>query len=224
MQIKEIADRLKQMANLKNVEGMARFGMVQSKRLGISMPDLRKLAKEIGRDHNLALKLYQLPYKEAKILAGLIEEKEKITREQMEAWVKDFDSWDVCDQVCFVFDRASFAFQVAREWAQREEEFVRRAGFALMAGLAVHHKTAKNLDFLLFLPIIKEYSTDERNFVKKAVNWALRQIGKRNLALNKEALKTAKEIEKIDSKAAKWIAHDAIRELESQAVRSRLIK
>jgi 3-methyladenine DNA glycosylase AlkD len=143
----------------------------------------------------------------------------------MESWVKDFNSWDVCDQCCSsLFDQTELAYCKATEWSQREEEFVKRAGFVLMAALSVHDKKAADRDFIKFLPIIKRESTDKRNFVKKAVNWALRQIGKRNLNLNKMAIKTAGEIQQIDSRSARWIATDAIRELTSEAVQKRLNK
>ena len=141
----------------------------------------------------------------------------------METWVKDFDSWDVCDQVCSnLFDKTPFAYRKAIEWSKREEEFVKRAGFVLMATLSVHDKKADNKKFEQFFPIIKRESNDNRNFVKKAVNWALRQIGKRNLSLNKKAIKTAKEIQKMDSKSARWIASDALRELTSEKIQKRL--
>jgi 3-methyladenine DNA glycosylase AlkD len=143
----------------------------------------------------------------------------------MESWVANFDSWDVCDQCCSnLFDKTKFAYKKAIEWTKRNEEFVKRAGFVLMAVLAVHDKKAKDERFLKFLPIMKRESTDERNYVKKAVNWSLRQIGKRNLNLNKMALKTAKEIKMLDSRTAAWVASDALRELESKAVQERLGK
>ncbi|MDD5750459.1 MAG: DNA alkylation repair protein [Candidatus Pacebacteria bacterium] len=222
----DIIQKLKSLANVGNAEGMERFGMARNGRLGISMPALRLLAREIGKNHDLALDLWSSPYKEAKILAGLIEEAGQTTQKQADEWVKDFDSWDVCDQVCFVFDRTPFASQKAKQWAKRREELIKRAGFSMMAGLAVHSKTLKDKDFVSFFPLIKSASADERNFVKKAVNWALRQIGKRNLALNALAIKTALEIkekgEKLNSKSAKWIANDALRELRGEAVRKML--
>jgi 3-methyladenine DNA glycosylase AlkD len=148
-----------------------------------------------------------------------------VTDAQMESWVKDFDSWDVCDQCCSnLFDKTKFAHQKAVEWSKREETFVKRAGFTLMATLAVHDKTAVDEEFLKFLSVIKDGSVDNRNFVKKAVNWALRQIGKRNHNLNEMAIKVAEEIQQINSKSARWIASDAIRELTSEAVQNRLNK
>ena len=220
MNAKQITAKLKALANPRNVEGMARFGINPENTLGVSMPEIRKLAKQAGKSHELAQQLWKTGIHEARIVAGLVDEPAKVTEKQMDSWAKDFDSWDVCDQVCMnLFDKTSFAYKKAVEWSSREEEFVKRAGFALTACLAVHDKKAGDEKFLAFLPAIKRSATDDRNFVKKAVNWALRQIGKRNKRLNAAALKTAKEIQKLDSKTAKWIAADAIKELESKAAR-----
>ena len=218
-----VIKRLKSLSNPEAVKGMARYGINPEKNLGISIPNLRKAAKEIGRNHKLALSLWATGIHDARILAGMIDEPDKVSQKQMEQWVSGFDSWDVCDQCCMnLFDKTSFAYRKAVEWSAREEEFIKRAGFAMMACLAWHDKNADDQQFEPFLPIIKREASDNRNFVKKAVNWALRQIGKRNLKLNKKAIKTAKEIKKIDSKIAKWIASDAIRELTSEAVQKRL--
>ncbi|MBU0476655.1 DNA alkylation repair protein [Patescibacteria group bacterium] len=224
MNYKEILKEFKSLSNPENVAGMARFGIKsKSKIYGIRIPELRRIAKKTGKDHKLALELWSSRIHEARILASMIDESEKVTKEQMEDWVKDFDSWDVCDQVCGnLFDKTEFAFQKAIEWADRKEEFVKRASFAIIAWLAVHNKKMEDKKFLKLFVLIKKASTDERNFVKKAVNWALRQIGKRNLNLNKRAIALAKEIKKIDSKSAKWIAADAIRELTSEQVQERL--
>jgi 3-methyladenine DNA glycosylase AlkD len=223
MQFREILKRLDALANPAIAAGMARFGSKPKKALGISAPNLRQLAKEIGRDHRLALRLWNSGIHEARILASLIDEPEKVTEAQMERWVKDFDSWDVCDACCCnLFDKAPVAYQKAAAWSRRKEEFVKRAGFSLVAYLAVHDKKAKDEQFIRFLPIIKRASSDERNFVKKAVNWALRQIGKRNVALNRLAIQTAKEIHAMDSKTARWIAADALRELGSAKIKKRL--
>jgi len=181
------------------------------------------MAKEIGMNHNLANRLWGSKIHEARILASLISNPEMVTEEQIEKWAKDFDSWDVCDLCCGnLFDKTKYAYKKAVEWSSRDEEFVKRAGFVLMATLAVHDKKAQDEDFLKFFPLMIREATDRRNFVKKAVNWALRQIGKRNLNLNKKAIKTAKEIKIIESKSARWIASDAIRELESESVQKRL--
>ncbi|NYZ75047.1 DNA alkylation repair protein [Candidatus Micrarchaeota archaeon] len=220
MNAREIVAKLKSLANPENIEGMARFGINPKNTLGVSVPEMRKLAKQAGKNHALAQELWKTGIHEARIVAGLVDEPAKVTEKQMDAWAKDFDSWDVCDQVCMnLFDKTPFAYKKATEWSAANEEFVKRAGFALMASLAVHDKTASDQKFTAFFEAVKRGATDDRNFVKKAVNWALRQIGKRNKRLNADAIKTAKEIQKLDSKAAKWIAADAIKELESNAVR-----
>jgi 3-methyladenine DNA glycosylase AlkD len=220
---KILIKKLKSLSNSEAVAGMARFGINPKNTYGVSIPVLRKMAKEIGENHVLAQRLWNSDIHEARILAGMIDSPDEVTEKQMERWAKDFDSWDVCDQVCSnLFDRTNFAHKKAIDWSRRGEEFVKRAGFVLMAALSVHDKEAKDDVFLKFLPIIKGQAQDERNFVKKAVNWALRQIGKRNRSLNQMAIKTAKDIQGIDSKAAKWIASDAIRELTSASVQKRL--
>lgn len=219
MHYNEIIKRLKSLSNAENVAGMARFGINQENTLGISMPTLRKIAKEIGKDHKMAEKLWTSGIHEARILACLVDDPKMVTEEQMDRWVEDFDSWDVCDQCCGrLFDKTEWAYQKAEEWSERKEEFVKRAGFVMMATLAVHDKKAEVIYFKPFFPIIKREATDERNFVKKAVNWALRQIGKRNKRLNTLAIKVSKEIRKIDSTSARWIASDALRELTSDKV------
>lgn len=217
MNLNDVLSQLKKNSNPKDREGMARFGINPKYALGVKVPVLRALAKKIGRKHELAQELWKTKIHEARILAGMIEEMDKVTEKQMEQWVNEFNSWDLCDQCCMnLFDKLPIAWKKAIEWAEREEEFVRRAGFAMMACLAVHDKKAVDKDFIAFFPYIKKYSTDERNFVKKAVNWALRQIGKRNSILRKEAIKLAKEIQQMNSKSAKWIANDAIRELKTK--------
>lgn len=191
----------------------------------VSAPVLHAMAKRIGKNHSLALGLWKTGDHHARILAALIDEPERVTERQMERWVRDVDGWGLCDAICgALFDRTSFARGKAVEWSAREEAFVKRAGFVLMASLAVHDKNAADTVFLEFLPIIQRESTDERHFAKKGINWALRQIGKRNRRLNREAVKTAKAIHKIDSKAARWIASDALRELTSEKVQKRLEK
>lgn len=224
-EVKKIIGQIKKHSNEKNRQGMARFGIEVKYALGASMPVLRKLAKELGKNHKLAGGLWATKIHEARILACLIDDSKLIREAQMEKWVSVFNSWDLCDQCCMnLFDKTSLAEKKAIEWAKRNEEFVRRAGFALMATLAVHDKKMADKDFLKFFPLIQKTASDERNFVRKAVNWALRQIGKRNKNLNKEALILAKNILKQDSKSAKWIARDAIRELESPAVQKKISK
>jgi len=214
-----IAD-LKQRANSQAVEGMARFGIRPAQALGISIPTLRKMAKDIGRNQVLAVALWASGLHEARILASMIAESQLVSAELMEEWVNDFDAWDVCDQVCGnLFDKTLYAYQKVTEWCQQEKEFVRRAGFVMMAELTVHDKQAQDEAFVQFFPLIKHY-TDERKFVKKAVNWALRQIGKRNGHLRALALERAYEIHDMDSKTARWMARDALKELQAKELKN----
>jgi 3-methyladenine DNA glycosylase AlkD len=220
MTANEIIKRLKSLRNPRNAAGMARFGINPRNTLGVSIPMLRRIARQAGKDHRLAQELWQSGIHEARILAAMVDDPARVTEAEMERWVKDFDSWDVCDQVCSnLFDKTAYAHRKAVAWSRRDDEFVKRAGFVLMAALAVHDKSAPDAAFRKFLPLITRSATDERNFVKKAVNWALRQIGKRNAALNRAAIATAREIQQIDSRAARWIAADALRELTDAAVR-----
>jgi 3-methyladenine DNA glycosylase AlkD len=224
MKSSEIIAQLKSQVNPKNIAGMARFGIIGKNVLGISIPYLRNLAKNIKKEnidnHQLAGELWSSEIHEGRILASFIDKAEEVTEDQMESWVKDFDSWDLCDQVTTgLFDKTTFAYKKAFEWSKRPEEFVKRAGFTLMAGLAVHDKKASDntmIDF--FEPIICE-STDDRNFVKKAVNWALRNIGKRNQTLRNQAIITAEKILKLNNKTAKWVAGDALREFAKVKIR-----
>lgn len=219
----EVLDWLRCRASPDQLEGMARFGMAIEQRLGVSVPDMRKLARDIGKDHKLALALWKAGVAEARIVAGMVGDPSELTGEQMEEWVKDINSWDVCDQVCAnLFDKSPLAWNKIADWSQREEEFVKRTAFSLIACLASHDKEASDAKFIELLPVIVRGATDERNFVKKAVNWALRNIGKRNLNLNRAAMDAAKEIRRLNSKSARWIASDALRELGSEAVQNRL--
>jgi 3-methyladenine DNA glycosylase AlkD len=218
-----VINELKKHSNPKNREGMARFGIETKTAFGVSIPDLRKIATQHENGHELALELWKTNIHEARILASYIADPEKVDEKLMEEWVKDFDSWDLCDQCCSsLFDRTKFAWKKAVEWTERDEEFVKRAGFVLMAALSVHDKETGDKEFLKFLPIIEREVNDDRNFVKKAVNWALRQIGKRSLYLNKEAIKAGEKIKKMDSKSARWIASNALNELKSEAIQKRL--
>src|SRR4030043_1355192 len=231
MKYEEVIKQLKSLSNPENVVGMARFGINPKTALGINVPQLRKMAlairklqKESQSLHKLAGKLWESKIHEARILASMIDDPKLVSKKQMDLWICDFDSWDVCDQVCMnLFDKTPYAFDKACEWARRESEFEKRAGFALMACLSWHDKDSKDSQFGKFFHLIKKASTDERNFVKKAVNWALRQIGKRNKVLNKQAINIARNIEQINSKSAKWIAKDALRELTSDSIRKRLL-
>jgi len=212
-----IITRLKSLSRPENLEGMARFGINTSKAFAVSIPALRSMAKEIGKNHTLALSLWKTEIHEARILAALIDDPHAVTEKQMESWVRDFDSWDVCDGCCGnLFDKTPFARHKAFEWSRRSEEYVKRAGFVLMATLSVHDKKATDKVFLSFLKPIKREAGDNRNYVKKAVNWALRQIGKRNPSLCKHAIRTAEEISSMESSSARWIAADALRELRNK--------
>jgi 3-methyladenine DNA glycosylase AlkD len=221
--VDDILEKLRGLGNARDREGMARFGINVENALGISVTQLRRLAKEIGEDHDLAQRLWATGIHEGRILASIVDVPSEVTEAQMEAWAADFDSWDLVDQCCGnLFDKTPFGWDKAIEWSRRDEEFVKRAGFALMAYLAVHDKKAADGRFEKFLPIIEREATDDRNFVKKAVNWALRQIGKRNARLNELAIRRAERIKKLDSKAARWIASDALRELKKPTVQQRL--
>lgn len=197
-----------------NLVGQARFGIIsKSEQLGITMPVLRELARAHRRNHPLALELWASGIHDARVLATLVENPRQITRGQMEAWVRDADNWALTDALAFLFDRTEFAEAKAHAWSARQGEFVKRTGFAMMAGMAVHRPELPDEIFLGFLPVIAREATEERNFAKKAVNWALRQIGKRNPALRRAAMVEAQRIGKLDSRAARWIAADALREL-----------
>ncbi len=223
MDIREVLAKLEDLADPKAIEGMARFGITAKRVYGVSIPELRKMAMEIGKDHSLALRLWNQESRETRILAAMVGEPKEVSEKQMDMWVDGFDSWEVCDQAIMnLFEKTTYAYQKAFEWYKRDEEFVCRAGFVMMARLAVSDKKAGDDQFTQFFPCIKEKSPDERNYVKKAVNWALRQIGKRNLNLNAKAVKIGEEIGLSDSKSAKWIAADALRELRSKAVLDRL--
>ena len=221
LSFEEMMEQLQALADPTAVESQKRFGVTAAAPLGISMPRLRQLSRG-QRDHELARQLWQTGFHEARILASLVDDLPLVTRAQMEHWVLDFDSWDLCDQVCGnLFDRTPFAVDMALEWPARPRwEFVRRAGFVLMAGLAMHDKDLPDSEFMKFFPLIVTYATDPRNFVKKAVNWALRGIGKRNPALRSKAIETAQQIKATySSPTARWVANDALRELEKKQPR-----
>lgn len=214
----EILALLKQEASPTYLAGMKRFNIDNSTALGVPLPQIRKLAKLTKKDHQLGLALWATNIHEARIMASLVDEPTLVTETQMDEWVRDFNSWDLCDQVCGnLFDRTQFVIAKAVEYSKREEEFIKRAGFVLMAEYAVHNKKAADKIFIDLLPVIEREAWDDRNFVKKAVNWALRQIGKRNTMLKNAAIETSKLIVKQNSKAAKWIGTNALKELEKTA-------
>jgi len=216
MTASELIALLRSLKNPANVAGQRRFGITpKTEHLGISMAVLRPLARPHRRNHALAVELWASGIHEARLLAALIEDSKKVNRAQANRWARDFDSWDICDQVCGeVLPYVPFAIEKALAWSRRENEFVKRAGFVLMARMAVRRKDLPDDEFKKFLPVIRREATDDRNFVRKAANWALRQIGKRNPALRRAAISEARAIAKIDSRAARWIAADALRELQ----------
>jgi 3-methyladenine DNA glycosylase AlkD len=232
----DILSELRSLGSAKNRAGMARYGINVENAFGVSIYELRPLAKRLGTDHELALALWATENHEARLLACFVDDPAAVTAEQTEAWARDFDSWDLCDQVTTsLFDATKHAWAKAADWAVRDEEWVKRAGFALMAGLAVHDKVASDRAFKRLLPLIERGASDERNFVKKAVNWALRNIGKRNRALNAAAIACAEKILRAanqraggerggdaGARSARWVATDALRELASEKVRARL--
>ena len=223
MKTNEILTILKAQANPINLKGMSRFGIDVTHALSISIPFLRKLAKNYKNEHSLAIELWNSGVHEARLLAAFIDDPAMVTDSQLEQWVYEFDSWDICDQTCScLFDQTSFAYKKAFKWSSKEEEYVKRAGFVMMAALSVHDKEADDKEFIKFLSVIEKKSNDERNFVKKAVNWALRQIGKRNITLYNHAKETALRIREQNSKSARWIAIDALREFQNEKVIARI--
>lgn len=223
--LKEVMSILREAADPSALSGMARFAIETEGRLGISIYDLRRIAKSIPPSHALALDLWKTGIQEARLLASMIDVPSEATEAQLELWAADFNSWDICDQVCDnLFQRTSFSWKKIAEWHTREEEFVKRAAYALIACKAWHDKTAADEQFIALFPIIKAGADDPRNFVKKAVNWAIRNIGKRNLALNKAAIAFSEELLLTDDKTAHWIARDALKEMQSEKMQDRLKK
>jgi 3-methyladenine DNA glycosylase AlkD len=235
-QIPAILAELRDLGSERDRAGMARYGINVGNAFGVSIYDLRKVGKRLGTDHGLALALWATGNHEARLLACFVDDPAAVTTRQMDGWAGDFDSWDICDQACTsLFDQTKHAWAKAAEWAKRDEEWIKRGGFALMAGLAWHDKSTADPAFLKLLPLIERAATDHRNFVKKAVNWALRNVGKRNRVLNKAALACAEKIRAAANKAAggerggdagtraaRWIAADAIRELGSDKIQTRV--
>lgn len=227
MTVSQILEKLEWLGSPESVAGMQRFGISTPSSFGIPTPVLKQFASEVKKAaadrHQLALELWKTGNYEARAIAFMIDDPRQVTPVQMESWAADFDNWATVDGACsYLFCRTPFAYEKALYWAEREPEFIKRGGFALMAYLAVHDKKADDDKLSVFLPVIEKHSDDERNFVKKAVNWALRQIGKRNLNLHRLAVATADRIKTQGSKPARWISSDALRELRSEAVVERL--
>ncbi|MFL5327871.1 MAG: DNA alkylation repair protein [Gemmataceae bacterium] len=217
--VESVVASLKRLGSQKVRDGLARFGLPSENAFGISMGEIQKLAKQIGKNHALAIQLWESEHYEARLLAAYVAEADKLTPGQMDRWIKDFDSWGLCDTVCFVlFDRTPHAFRKVTQWAKKKAEFEKRAAFALLASLALHDKKTGDEPFAKCLPLIEETATDERNFVKKGVSWALRTVGRRSLGLNKSSAALAKRLVKSDNPAARWIGRDALKELTSPRV------
>jgi 3-methyladenine DNA glycosylase AlkD len=216
----ELVRRIRSMGSPANVAGMARFGIVAEQACGVPVPALRGIAREIGKDHELSARLWSTGIFEARLLAAMIGDPAAVTRAQMDTWAREFDNWALSDGCCAdLFRKTRFAWAKAIQWSRAKPEFVKRAGFTLMAVLAVHDKDSGDERFLALLPLIERASTDERNFVKKAVNWALRQIGKRNSTLREAAMEVAARLKQSPSRSGRWIGSDAWRELAAHRVR-----
>jgi len=216
-EIEKIKKYLEPYGSERNRLGMQRFGIRFEDAYGVNIPVLRKLAKNYKPNHELALELWETKFHELMLMAIFIDDYKQVTKSQMNKWVKDFASWDICDQCCStLFEKTPYAFEKASEWSNSNEEFVKRAGFVMMAVIAVHHKNIEDIELFDFFPVIEKEAHDERNFVKKAVNWALRQMGKRSKLLFDEAVDVAERIAKQESKSAKWIAKDALREFKTK--------
>jgi 3-methyladenine DNA glycosylase AlkD len=223
MEVSAVLTWLERRGSHRNRTGRARYGIVTPRVFGVTMATMRPLVKRLGRNHRLALALWDTGYLEARILASFVDEPERVSPAQMERWAADFDNWAVCDSVCIhLFDRTPHAWRQVPVWARRRPEFVKRAAFAMLAGLAVHDKRGADRKFLQTLPLIERAASDERTLVKKAVNWALRQIGKRNAALNAAAIVVAQRLAERDDRAARWIGADARRELTSASIVARV--
>lgn len=224
MEVDEVIEELKLLATADHYQKLAHFGIENSKALGVKIPLIRTLAKQIGKNHRLALELWATEIHEARILASIIEDPNKIDEKQFDSWVFDFDSWDVCDVCAGLLSKTNFVNAKIVEYSTHSDEFVKRTSFSLMCQLAFHDKIMTNEMFFPFFDIIERESWDDRNFVRKAVNWALRQIGKRNEVLRLKAIEVADRILLQETKSAKWIAKDALRELKDAKVISRTIK
>jgi len=221
----EVLKWLERRGTRRTVDGMARYGIEAKHAFGVPMATLLAVKKRLGKDHALATALWESGWYEARLLAALVGDPQCVTRRQMNAWARSFENWGDCDTVCFhLFDRTPFAWEKARQWAASPREFVKRAGFVLMACLALHDKAAPDKPFLALLPLIEKGARDERNFVKKGVSWALRGIGRRNLALNVAALRAARRLALSEEAACRWVGKDAVRELLSPKVRAQMAR
>lgn len=221
--VSEVLTWLERRGNKRNRDGMARYAIVAPKVFGVSVGTIRQLGKSLGRDHELALALWETGWYEVRMLTAFVDEPERVTAAQMDRWARDFDNWAICDTLCFhLFDRTPHAWRKIDQWSKRRDEFVKRAGFALLASVALHDKQAADALFLKSLKLIEREATDERNFVKKAVNWALRTIGGRNEKLNAAAIETARRLAESDDSTARWVGKDALRAFAGPAMQKRI--
>lgn len=220
---REVLASLERRGTKRTRDGMARYGIQAEKAFGVSVATIQQIARSIGRDHDLAIRLWKTGWYEARMLCAFVDDPTLVTRAQMDSWARDFDNWAICDTVCFhLFDRTPHAWVKVAQWSKRRDEFVKRAAFALLAGLALHDKRAPDEPFLRSLAFIENASSDERNFVKKGVSWALRVVGRRNQALNEAAVETARRLTASAEPTARWVGKGALRELTSPAVRRKL--
>ena len=207
------------MSTQRDLENLARFGITATKAFGVSMRNIQVLAKRIGRNHEFAAALWDTGWYEARMLTAFVDEPARVTPAQMDRWCRDFDNWGICDTLCFkLFDRTPHAWAKVAQWSDKRDEFVKRAAFALLASLSTHDKTTGDGPFLDSLVLIERAATDERNFVKKGVNWALRGVGRRNAALNAAAVTVAQRLSASPEAAARWVGRGALKELTSRAV------
>lgn len=221
--VDSIISSLRQLATPATRDGLARFAIPSDNAFGVSMPDIQKLAKQLGRNHDLAAALWKTGWYEARLLAAFVDDPKLVTPAQMDRWARDFDNWAICDSVCFhLFDRTPYAFRKVEQWSGKPAEFVKRAAFALLASLALHDKKAADESFVKCLPLIEREATDERNFVKKALVWALRGVGGRNGALNKEVLAVVERLAASTDATSRWVGKTTLRELKSPAAIKRL--
>jgi 3-methyladenine DNA glycosylase AlkD len=221
--VREVLAWLERRGTKRNREGMARYGIVADKVFGVSVADLQKAGRQYGRNHGLALALWDTGWYEARMLTAFVDEPERVTPAQMDRWTRDFDNWAICDHLCFhLFDKTPHAWRKVEQWSRKRDEFVRRAAFALLAGLALHEKGAPDEPFLRALPLIEDAAVDERNFVKKGVSWALRSVGQRNAVLHAASIDLARRLADSAQPAARWVGKDALRDLTRPLVQRRL--
>ncbi len=223
MSVSEILAWLEKKGTKKNRDGMARYAIVAPKAFGVSMTTMQQLARRVGRDHELALALWQTGWYEARTLTAFVDEPERVTAAQMDRWARDFDNWAICDTLCFkLFDRTPHAWKKIEQWSTRREEFVKRAAFALLASVALHDKKAADDRFVRSLRLVERAASDERNFVKKGVSWALRSIGARNQALHEASIALGRRLSTSEHAAARWVGKDALRDLLRPLVQKRM--